>query len=225
MSATADPDTGSLPDDQPDDQPGDQRDDSRARILRAARLVLAERGLSTTVDDVAARADVSRRTVFRHFDTRERLLAEAFDAGVRSYAQQIPADGPATDADADAWLTRMLLAVHRLNSGNGRVYWELAGSEQDLTGELAVVAAGRRKRRKQFATWVASTMWSAGGGAGRPPTWLVDAFALHLSAFTTAALSVDFSRSAEDVASMSGRVLRAALAGALAEQDGSPADR
>lgn len=212
MSAIADPDTGSLDD--------DRRDDSRARILRAARLVLAERGLSATVDDVAARAEVSRRTVFRHFETRERLLAEAFDAGVRSYTQQIPTEGPRSDDDADAWLMRMLLAVHRLNSGNGRVYWELAGSEQDLTGELAVVAAARRKRRKHFASWVATTMWRAGGGEGRPPIWLVDAFAVHLSAFTTAALSVDFSRSAEEVAAVSGRVLRAALAAALSGRDG-----
>lgn len=217
MSTTADgpPDDPSPGDSLPDDPLPDDQDGSRARILRAARLVLAERGLATTVDDVAERAQVSRRTVLRQFETRERLLAEAFEAGVRSYAQQLPTDGPGDDAEA--WLERLLVAVHTLNSGNGRIYWELAGSEPDLGGELAVVAADRRRRRKRLTAWVATRMWEARGGTGEPPGWLVDAFAVQLSAFTTAALSVDFARRPDEVAAVSVRVLRAALDAALAE--------
>lgn len=187
--------------------------DSRSRILRAARQVLAERGLSTTVDDVAERAGVSRRTVFRQFETRERLIAEAYAAGVERYTEQLPTDGPGDDPTE--WLRRLLRVVHRLNSGNGRIYWELALTEQDLTGDLAAVAADRRRRRKRAATRVATAMWTARGGAGAPPAWLIDAFAIHLSAFSTAALSVDFGRRPDDVAEVSARVLLAALDEAL----------
>ncbi len=201
--------------DRSSDDRGEERPDSRSRILRAARQVLAERGLSTTVDDVAARAGVSRRTVFRQFETRERLLAEAYAAGVQRYTEQLPTDGPGDDPAG--WLVRLLRVVHRLNSGNGRIYWELALAEHDLTGELAMVAADRRRRRKRSATWVTSTMWTASGGRGEPPPWLVDAFAVHLSAFSTAALSVDFGRRPDDVAEVCARVLLAALDVALAD--------
>src|SRR4051794_6666184 len=102
----------------------EQRDVARTRIARAAREVLARRGLSATVDDVAAAADVSRRTVFRHFSTRERLFAAAIRDGLRSYSQQLPdvVDG----ARVDEWLLDLLVAAHRLNAHNGRVYWELS---------------------------------------------------------------------------------------------------
>src|SRR5262245_33272374 len=82
-----------------------QRDLARDRILRAARGALAERGLATTVDEVAEAAGVSRRTVFRHFDTRENLFAQALRDGLRSYgdrvapstSESVPSDGDLTD--------------------------------------------------------------------------------------------------------------------------------
>lgn len=194
----------------------EQREVARARITRAARKVLAERGLATTVDEVAAAAGVSRRTVFRHFATREGLFAAAIEEGLRAYAEQIPR--PVADGDLGEWLLDVLLAAHRLNARNGRVYWELAAFEPELTGELAVVAADRRERRRRFATNVTTRMWKARGGRGRPPWWLVDAVAVHLSGFTTQALGGDFDRTPDDVARVSARVLEAALDHALQER-------
>jgi len=197
----------------------EKRDVARTRILRAARIVLADRGLATTVDDVAAAADVSRRTIFRHFETRERLLAEAIREGLRSYSQQLPLESlraAADSADIAAWLHNMLLVAHRLNANNGRIYWELAALGEEVEGELAAVAADRRDSRRRFATRVAAHAWSAAGGSGRPPTWLTDAFAVHLSGFTTQALGGDFARTPDEVAAVSARVLQASLAAALA---------
>jgi AcrR family transcriptional regulator len=193
----------------------EQRDVARARIVRAARKVLADRGLATTIDDVAEAAGVSRRTVFRHFATREGLIAVALREGLRSYAHQIPP--PPDGDDVGPWLLDVLLAAHRLNAGNGRIYWELSALEPELTGELAAAAAERRERRKRFAANVTSRMWAARGGRGKPPRWLFDTVAVHLSGFTTQSLAGDFGRKPDDVARVSARVLEAALTAALAE--------
>jgi AcrR family transcriptional regulator len=194
----------------------EQRDAARSRILRAARLVLADRGLAATVDDVAATAAVNRRTVFRHFATRDGLFAAAIRDGVRSYAQQLPPP-PRGDDDLQAWLLDLLLVTHRLNARNGRVYWELAALETGhLSSELAEAAAERQESRRRFAHGVGSRLWQARGGPGHPPAWLADAVAVHLSGFTTQSLSGDFGRTPDEVAQVSARVLEAALSAALA---------
>jgi AcrR family transcriptional regulator len=176
----------------------EHRDTARQRILRAAQSVLAGRGLAATVDDVAAAAGVSRRTVFRHFATRDSLYAAAIREGIRRYSDRITPPPP--NDDLRAWLLDLLLAL-----------------EPDrFSGELAWVAAERRESRRQFAAGVTARMWQARGGPGRPPAWLADAVAVHLSGFTTQSLTGDFGRTPEEVARLSARVLEAALAAALA---------
>jgi len=212
----------------------ENRDRARQRIVRAAQKALAVKGLATTVDEVAAVAGVSRRTVFRHFATRERLVAAAIRAGLRSYAEHVPPFPGPTDADGGAdrdgggtaaapvdvgdWLLDVLLAAHRLNARNGRVYWDLSALDADLPGELAAAGAERREARRRFAVRVTRTLWRARGGAGEPPEWLTDAVAVHLSGFTLQSLAGDFGRSPEDVARVSARVVEAAVTAALAER-------
>jgi hypothetical protein len=62
------------------------------------------------------------------------------------------------------------------------------------------------------------TLWQARGGTGRPPAWLGDTVAVHLSGFTTQSLAVDFDRTPDDVARVSQRAVLAALDRALAER-------
>lgn len=198
-------------------EPGDL---ARERILHAAGIVLAQRGLATTVDDVAERAGVNRRTIFRHFSTRDGLFAAAIKQGLRSYAERIPP--PPDGDDLGSWLLDLLLAAHRLNAWTGRISWELAMLGPDASGELAAAAEARRESRRRFAVGVTGRMWRARNGRGRPPAWLVDAVAVHLSSFTTQSLAGDFGRTPEDVARASARVLEAALSAALDER-GDPA--
>ena len=192
----------------------EQRDIARSRILRAAQAVLAGRGLAATVDDVADAAGISRRTVFRHFPTRDGLFAAAIREGMRRYSLRITP--PPENDDLRAWLLDLLLVTHQLNASNGRVYWELALEPDCFSGELAQVAAERRESRRQFAAGVTARMWQARGGRGQPPPWLGDAVAVHLSGFTTQSLTGDFGRSPDEVAQLSAQVLEAALAAALA---------
>ena len=180
----------------------EQRELAQARILRAAGAVLANRGLTATVDDVAEAAGVSRRTIFRHFATREALFVSVIRAGIHRYAEQIPAP-PAHD-DLKAWLIDMLVVTHRLNARNGRVFWDLVGLRaDDLSADVAVVAAECRDSRNRFAVSVTDLLWRARGGTGRPPDWLADAVAVQLSGFTTQSLAGDLGRSPEEVAQLS----------------------
>lgn len=190
----------------------EQRSLVRTRILRAARRVLAERGLDARVEDVASAAGVSRRTVFRYFPTREVLVAAAVDASLHSYAEHVPR--PPKDGHVDQWLRDVLVAAHRLNVRNGRIYWDLA-LQPDLDGALGEISTQRRAARRAFVDDVTRTAWKLAGGRRHPPAWLADAFAVHLSAFTTQSLSGDFDRSPEEVAEVGARVLSAALRTAL----------
>ena len=197
----------------------EQREVAQARILRAAGSVLAARGLAATVDDVAEAAGVSRRTIFRHFVTRDALFVAVIRAGIRRYAEQIPPPG---DDDLRDWLPDLLAVTHKLNTGNGRVFWDLVGVQAaDLSDDLALVAAECRDSRNRFAASVTDVLWRARGGTGRPPQWLVDAVAVQLSGFTTQSLAGDLGRSPDAVARVAALVIEAALAAALAGSDGA----
>lgn len=191
-----------------------QRDLARSRILRATQLVLADRGLAATIDDVAEAAGVNRRTVFRHFATRDALFAAAIREGMRRYTTQAPAL-PA-DGDLRDWLLDLLLVVHQLNARNGRIYWELAALDRGgLSGELATAAAERRESRVLLSDGVTTRLWQARGGQGDPPRWLADTVAVHLSGFTTQSLTGDFGRTPDEVAHVSAQTIEAALTAAL----------
>jgi AcrR family transcriptional regulator len=193
----------------------EQREVAQVRILRAAGVALAARGLAATVDDVAEAAGISRRTIFRHFATRDALFVAVIRAGVRRYAEQIPAPPP--DDDLRGWLVELLEVTHRLNASNGRVFWDLVGVRAaDLSADLALVAEECRESRNRFAASVSELMWRARGGPGPPPQWLVDAVAVQLSGFTTQSLAGDAGRSPDEVAHVSAQVIEAILAAAVA---------
>ena len=54
---------------------------TRAKVLDAARQLLLEVGfLDITITDITARSGVSPSTLYRHWDTREEILRDAFSA-------------------------------------------------------------------------------------------------------------------------------------------------
>jgi AcrR family transcriptional regulator len=67
-----------------------QADARREEILRATVDELTRRGIAETrVADVAATLDVSPALVFYHFETKERLLAEAFAYAAREQLRSL----------------------------------------------------------------------------------------------------------------------------------------
>jgi AcrR family transcriptional regulator len=60
-----------------------ERDERKGAILAAARAVFFERGTwRATVDDIAARAEVSKGTVYLYFESRETILAHLLLEGL-----------------------------------------------------------------------------------------------------------------------------------------------
>src|SRR3954452_12585626 len=79
----------------------------RLRVLRSTRPLLAERGLSVSMDEIAAAAGVSRRSLFRHFDSRDELVAAALDSVIDVYEHGL-GDALSGERPLDDWLTDMV---------------------------------------------------------------------------------------------------------------------
>ena len=186
---------------------------TRARIVRGATLALARRGFTATVDEIAAAAGVSRRTVFRHFATHDEVVAAAVSEILSSYDRLIP-EGPDPETDLETWLTETAVTLHRLNAGlMGKAFWDLHVERPGIS------PAERHRQRVGHATRIARHAWRAGQGTGHPPSWVIDAFSLQLSGFATNCL---MGYNAEKAGRVSARVLQAVLATALAEEGKGP---
>lgn len=161
-------------------------------MLAAARRLVLQQGLDVTMDQLAEAVGVSRRTLFRHFETREKLVSAAFEAGMTGYLRQLPTlvDHP---GDPRGWLRATCTAAHRMNATIGPGFFELA-SRPDLPPELAAAEQRRRHDFRSAAGDVTRTLWQALGPGGSPPPALTTTVTAHLSPHFTAALVVDADR-------------------------------
>lgn len=165
----------------------DKKQATVERILRAARYLIGARGLDVTMDEIAAAAGVGRRTVFRHFESRENLLAAAVESGMRRYGERLP---PYAGGDWRAWLGSLCFEVHRMNGSYGPGYWELT-ARRDLPRELAAMEGRRRRARKTAMNRLSGDLWKAAGGGGPTPSVVADSVGAHLSVHFTAAVTAD----------------------------------
>jgi AcrR family transcriptional regulator len=153
------------------------------RVRRAALELLLARGLDVTMDEIAEAAEIGRRTLFRHFASREQLLASALEQGIARYSSHLPS----FEGDWTTWLRALCNSAHAMHAGYGPGYWELM-HRAELPAELAAVENDRRKRRRKAMVRIAQTLWQETGGAGAAPKVLVATVASHLSARFTAAV-------------------------------------
>ncbi|MFC4591280.1 TetR/AcrR family transcriptional regulator [Sphaerisporangium corydalis] len=111
---------------------------NRARVLEAAGAVFAARGVAASTEEVAREAGVGIGTVFRHFPTKEALLAAVLVDVLRALADQAEALATAPDAGG-AFFGFFTRVVERSNTKN--LYADvLAEAGVDVTAATAVIA-------------------------------------------------------------------------------------
>ena len=164
----------------------------QSRVIQSTQRLLAEEGLGVSMDQIAAAAGVGRRSLFRHFGSRDALIARALEEAVSAFGERLAALLSA-DAPFPNWLHDVLSEVQRSQLEVGRAYWELTASSDDqLTPRLAAVNRSRRANRRRWTEDVARRAWSLAGGDDPPPDVIVDAFALTLSRHAVRSLVEEF---------------------------------
>lgn len=158
------------------------------------------------MDEIAEGVGVGRRTLFRHFETRERLLAAALEAGIQRYGELLPT----FSGEWRTWLGALCESAHRMQAAYGPGYWELT-SRSDLAPDIAAVEDRRKIRRRQTMGRIARTLWTEAGGTGDTPKRVSAAVGAHLSARFTAAVTVDVGQSWEVAAQLALAAIQSAV--------------
>ncbi|MET7401482.1 helix-turn-helix domain-containing protein [Dactylosporangium sp. NPDC005572] len=130
---------------------------NRARIVQAARDLMADHGLDAGMDEIAARAGVAVGTVYRHFPAKSDLIAAIVAERVQQMAAALDALQARISAGADARTEIVAFANDvAARMGEDRALKAAAGdllrpSLSSVEGQArdtlaAVVAAGHRQR-------------------------------------------------------------------------------
>ncbi|SHM37815.1 TetR/AcrR family transcriptional regulator [Actinacidiphila paucisporea] len=126
--------------------------DNRARILEAARAVFGEDGLGAPMREVARHAGVGPATLYRHFPTKQALIAATF-AEQRRACQAAVRDAL---ADPDPWhgfrdLVERICELHAHSRGFADAFMAAFPEAMDFTAdrERTLQAVGELARRAQ----------------------------------------------------------------------------
>src|SRR5689334_20609624 len=89
---------------------------NRAAVLAAAEAAYAEQGIDVALNEIARRANTGNATLYRHFPTREALLAEVYSPHLERYCAL--AEEAALAADPVIGLRDCISATCALQAGN-----------------------------------------------------------------------------------------------------------
>jgi AcrR family transcriptional regulator len=188
----------------------------RERVLDAAEVVLAEVGVTATMDEIAEAAGIGRRTLFRYFPSREVLIAAAIERRYQRLDREVFDDAHLEADDPDELIRRVLTTTHRVAAQMGKAHWQVAADREVLNG-LGAAAEARQRARRRYVQRFTERLWELAGGPPPPPAWLADAFGLLESLFTYQALRLDFGRDEADIVDLTSRLMTDALHAALAD--------
>jgi AcrR family transcriptional regulator len=116
---------------------------ARATIAGAARRLFAERGFdAVTVAEVAAAADVSEKTVFNHFATKEDLALAGREEGIEQFVAAIAGRSPGTSVlDVFRAMTHSVLDVL------------VAGGNEDLLAVARIIRGSPALQERLTVGW------------------------------------------------------------------------
>jgi AcrR family transcriptional regulator len=164
----------------------------REQIVQAAIELFARQGFeSTTIDQIVAEVDASRRTFFRYFATKEELLTEWIEAD-RFRIREALASRPAGECPIEAarhvfaYVAGLLeadrsslLAIEKISACSAAVRGKRQAKLERIARELTEVFASRMRlnaqrdlRPRLLANLVTAAVqsafdtWLAGGGKG-----------------------------------------------------------
>ena len=179
----------------------------RERVLDAAEVVLAEVGVTATMDEIAEAAGIGRRTLFRYFPSREDLIAAAIERRYQRLDQEVFDDAHLEADDPDELIRRVPDddPPGRCPDGQGALAGgrRPGGAQRARRGRRGAPAGPARLR----AALHRNACGSLAGGPPPPPGWLADAFGLLESLFTYQALRLDFGRDEADIVDLTTRLM------------------
>lgn len=186
------------------------------RILRATRRLLARKGLSISVDEIAEEAEVGRRTVFRYFESRDELVARALDESLDRFYTSVT-ETSAVDMPLADWLANIVGALHSQQLAAGAGLWQLAATQdEDLPAPIAKINRKRRASRKKSTGQISDAAWARAGGTGGAPHDVEIAFANAISAFTVQSMHRDYGATFDEATRVVADTLHAYLVAKVA---------
>jgi AcrR family transcriptional regulator len=128
---------------------------AREAIATAARRLFADRGFDdVTVAEVAAAADVSEKTVFNHFPTKEDLAFAGREEGIAQFVTAIAERPPGSSVlDVFRAMTHTVLDVF------------VAGGDEDLLAVAKIIRGSRALQERLTVGWESGAAAGAAGGA------------------------------------------------------------
>jgi AcrR family transcriptional regulator len=132
---------------------------NRERILEVAKLVFTRRGAKASMDEIAKRAKIGPGTLYRHFPTRDDLLAAVYISEVEKLAEaqrKFSAELPPVEA-LRAWMLVFIdyiaakkiiaPALNAMAGGPSRVFQQTNRLMEEAANALASRAVASRDLR------------------------------------------------------------------------------
>jgi len=98
----------------------DDTAETRRRIIDVASTEFRRNGIANvSVNDVMTAAGLTHGGFYRHFESKEQLVAEACDCALTSLVESLEKSARKTDSELATFLENYLSAPHRDNAGDG----------------------------------------------------------------------------------------------------------
>jgi AcrR family transcriptional regulator len=125
-------------------------------ILDAAMMVMGERGVSASLDEIARRAGVSKQTIYNHYGSKAELVRALSARRVHEITAPLEAAGAFENpAEALAEFARILLDAAYRTKGAGLYRTAIAHAHEMPDVARAMYEAGPRATRMRLAEFLA----------------------------------------------------------------------